>query len=68
MLYVYFFNATYIYIYIYIYIYAELNWSGAIFSKRIIKDSGVLGHLEVWGNFSHKKNDKNSGVWGNFVL
>ena len=33
----------------------NIMWSGAIFSDKNNKNSGVLGHLEVWGNISHKK-------------
>ena len=40
---------------------------GHYFPTKIIKNSGVLGYLEVRGNISHK-NNKNSGFSGNFAL
>ena len=45
----------------------NIMWSGTlvrgiIFDK--IKNSGVLGHLEVWGNISHKKRIKIFGSRG----
>ena len=42
----------------------NIMWSGSLFSDKNIKNSGVLGHSEVWGNISHKKRIKVVGSGG----